>query len=239
MALVQQKVDEKSNEITAIPKILDSLVLKGCIITIDAMGCQKKIVEKIRIQEADYVIAVKGNQKMLHEDISFFFDDAQEHGFKDIEHSYCKTVDKGHGRFEVRRYWLSPAKEISERNPSWRDLNGIGMVESERHENDKVSVEKRYYIASITSDVERFAQAVRNHWGIENSQHWVLDIAFREDEQRMRIGNAAENAAILRRIALNLLKQEKTCKRGIETKRKKAGWDNDYLLKILKCSKHV
>ena len=233
LVLASQKVDEKTNEIKAIPELLESLQLKGCTVTIDAIGCQKDIVEHIRKQEADYVIAVKGNQPSLHEDVSLFFKDVKTPFFADTPHEYYKTVEKGHGRIEIRRYWLSPATEALRPGQDWKDLHSVGMVESERHINGIVTMERRYYITSITEQVTPFAQAVREHWSIENGQHWVLDIAFREDEQRMRIQNAAENAAILRRMALNLLKQEKTIKLGIKSKRKLCGWKNEYLLKVL------
>lgn len=231
--LACRKVDEKTNEITAIPELLDSLLLKGCTVTLDAMGCQKEIVQHIRKQEANYVIAIKGNQQSLHDDVKLFFQDVKTPLFEVTEHTYYKTVEKGHGRIEIRRHWLSPASEALRPGHDWKDLRSIGMVESERHVNGTVSLERRYYMTSLESQVVPFAQAVREHWGIENGQHWVLDIAFREDEQRIRIDNAAENAAILRRMALNLLKQEKTIKLGIKSKRKLCGWNNDYLLKVL------
>lgn len=233
LVLAGRKVDEKTNEITAIPELLKSLTLKGCTVTIDAMGCQKEIVEQIRKQEADYVIALKGNQGNLHDDVALFFQDIGTPIFKDTEHAYYKTVEKGHGRIETRRYWLSPASEALRPGHEWKDLHSVGIVEAEREVNGVKSRERRYYITSLKSDVESFAQAVRAHWSIENSQHWVLDIAFREDEQRIRIRNAAENAAVLRRMALNLLKQEKSIKLGVKSKRKLCGWDNDYLLKVL------
>jgi predicted transposase YbfD/YdcC len=233
LVLGLQKVDEKSNEITAIPKLLETLILKGCIVTIDAMGCQKDIVRKIREQEADYVIAVKGNQPTLHEDIQLFFEDAKRIDFAEVEHTHYKRVEKGHGRIEIRRYWLSPMVIALRPGHEWQDLRSVGMVESERQVDGKISIERRYYITSLSQEVEKFAQAVREHWGIENGQHWVLDIAFREDEQRIRLNNAAENAAVLRRMALNLLKQDKTVKLGIKSKRKLCGWNNDYLLQIL------
>ena len=233
MVLAQRKVDEKSNEITAIPKLLDELLVKGCTVTIDAMGCQKEIVEKIREQQADYVIAVKGNQKTLHDDIRTFFQDARDNAFRDIPHTYAKTVEKGHGRVEIRRYWLSPASSALLPDHGWRDVNGVGMVESERHLDGKVTVEQRYYITSFSDHAGEFARAVRAHWGIENGLHWVLDMTFREDEHRIRKNHAAENAAILRRLALNLLKQEQTLKKSIRLKRKHCSWNNDYLFQVL------
>lgn len=234
VVLGQRKVDGKSNEITAIPKLLEELVLKGCIVTIDAMGCQKEIADKIREKEADYVIALKKNQPTLYEDVELFFQDVKAKAFpEDEKPAYYKTVEKGHGRIEIRRYWLSPATDALRPGHDWRGLLGVGMVEAERHENGNISIEQRYYISSFHSHVEEFARAVRGHWGIENGQHWVLDVAFREDEQRIRIDNAAENAAILRRMALNLLKQENTVKAGIAAKRKLCGWSDAFLLTVL------
>lgn len=233
MVLAQRKVDEKSNEIVAIPKLLDDLMIKGCIVTIDAIGCQKEIVHKIREKQADYAIAVKGNQKTLHDDIRTFFNDAQSREFRDIPHTYAKTVEKGHGRVEIRRYWLSPASCALLPDHGWSDLNGVGMVEAERHLDGKVTVERRYYITSLTDNIHEFARAVRAHWGIENGLHWVLDMTFREDELRIRKRNAAQNAAILRRLALNLLKQDQSAKKSLCLKRKYCSWKDDYLLHVL------
>jgi predicted transposase YbfD/YdcC len=228
MVLGQRKVSSKTNEITVIPELLEMLMVKGCVVTIDAMGCQREIAEKIISQEADYVLAVKGNQNRLYEDIQLFF----ESPLNDRGMSY-KTVEKDHGRREIRRYWLTSEIDFLETKGDWMGLKGIGMVESERHDGEKVTKERRYYITSLPSDVKTFAQAVRRHWSIENEHHWVLDMAFREDEQRTRMGYSAENAALLRRFCLLLLKQEKTLKRGIKTKRLKASWSDQYLLKIL------
>lgn len=233
VVLAQRSIDDKSNEITAIPKLLDDLMLKGCIVTIDAMGCQKDIVDRIREQEADYVIGLKGNQPQLQDDVRVFFDDARQTQFRDIPHEYSKTVEKGHGRLEIRRYWLCPAATSIPQDHAWRDLNGIGMVEAERHVRDQVTTERRYYMCSFDTNVHEFARAVRGHWGIENGLHWVLDMAFREDQLRIRLNHAAENAAVLRHIALNLLKQETSAKCGVAAKRKMCGWDNDYLVKVL------
>jgi len=178
VVLGSRKVDDKSNEIKAIPELLALLLLKGCTVTIDAMGCQKEIAAQIRKQEADYVIAVKGNQPSLHEDISLFFADVKTSRFKDTPHTYYKTVEKGHGRIDIRRYWLSPASEALRPGQEWTDLNGVGMVESERHIGKTMTIERRYYITSHREQVAVFARAVREHWSIENGQHWVLDVAF-------------------------------------------------------------
>jgi len=234
LVLGQVKTDEKSNEITAIPQLLAMLDISGCILTIDAIGCQKKIAEKIVEQGADYTLSVKENQKGLYDDITELFDYAQEIDFVDCD--YHKTVGKGHGRIEIRECWTisSPEYLVYLRNLSaWKDLQTIVMVKSERRIGQESSTKVRYYISSLAGGAKQVLESVRGHWAIENKVHWVLDIAFREDDCRVRKGNGAQNFAILRRIALNLLKQEKTAKCGIKAKRLKAGWDQNYLLKVL------
>ena len=234
VVLGQVKVDEKSNEITAIPELLDMLEIAGCIVTIDAMGCQKKITQKVKDKQADYTIAVKGNQKGLHEDVMEIFDRARENEFANCD--YWKTEEKGHGRFEIRECWTISSPETLEHIRTladWTELQTIVMVKRERHLESKVEVEVKYYISSLTSGAQHILSTIRAHWGIENQVHWVLDIAFREDDSRLRKGNGAQNFAVLRHIALNLLKQEETSKCGIKNKRLKAGWDLDYLRKVL------
>lgn len=233
LVLGQLKSDEHSNEISAIPQLLEVLELKGCIVTLDAMGCQREIARKIVGQGADYVLAVKANQERLYEDVVDFMDTARDADFRGVSYDYHEAVDKGHGRVEVRRYWLSDDLSGVDKPQRWVGLKAIGMVESQRHLNGKVSVERRYYITSFNRGAKAFGQAVRTHWGIENSLHWVLDVSFREDESRIRRGEAAENVAILRHLAFNLLKREKTLKKGIKQKRLKAAWDEDYLAKVL------
>ena len=233
VVLGQVKTEDKSNEITAIPELLDVLALKDCIVTIDAMGCQKNIAAKIIDKDADYILALKGNQGTLHEDIKLFFQDASDTSFKDIRYDFHKTIDGDHGRIETRHYWIVSDIDWLEGKTDWKELKSIGMVESEREIGDKLTKETRYYISSLPGNAKLFGDAVRKHWGIENSLHWVLDVVFREDECRIRKGYAAENFAVLRHIALNLVREEKSIKRGVKGKRLKAGWDNDYLGKIL------
>ena len=233
IVLGQEKVDEKSNEITAIPELLSALEIQNCIITIDAMGCQRSIAKAIRDKGADYVLSLKGNQGALKEDVEQFFQHAQSCTFDGIDFDYHKTFDKDHGRLEVRECWCVSDLEWLDKKQNWAGLNTIGMVKSHRTINGKTAVEVRYYISSLEMNAKLLGSAVRQHWGIENSLHWILDIAFREDECRIRKGNAAENIGILRHIALNLLKKDKVTKAGIAARRKKAGWDNGYLLEVL------
>ena len=233
LVLGQTKTDEKSNEITAIPELLELLEISGCVVSIDAMGCQREIARVIVDKGADYVLSLKRNQGNLCEDVKDLFDGAFQLGFEDIDYDTYETVEKGHGRIETRQCWaisdLSYIRSLSE----WKSLNSVAMVRAERRIGDSVSVESRYYISSLKGDARRLLWAIRGHWGIENSLHWVLDIAFREDDSRVRKDNAPENLAVVRHIALNLLKQEKNLKVGVKAKRKKAGWDNEYLMKVL------
>lgn len=233
LVLGQVKVDGKSNEITAIPKLLSILEVSGCIVTIDAMGAQTEIAKQIIDQGADYVLSLKGNQGHLHQDVEQLFDWATKTDFKDIEHEAYQTIDKGHGRIEIRHYWLLANVEYLEDAQRWEGLKRVGMIESERRiDGQPTTTERRYYLVSLDGDVERFAYASRGHWGIENKLHWSLDVVFHEDDSRIRKGHAPENMTVIRKIALNLLAQEssKGSKKG---KRLKAGWDNDFLIRVL------
>lgn len=228
LVLGQLKVNDKSNEITAVPQLLKLLVLEGAIVTTDALNCQKDIASTIIDRGADYVLALKENHPTLYKDVELYFKTHAERC-----ESTEELVEKGHGRIESRRYWLETHIDWLEQRVEWKKLKGIGMVESRRDVNGEISFERRFYVVSVL-DIEAFSRAVRRHWHVENKLHWTLDVAFKEDLSRARIGYASENFSTLRRIALNLLKQEKTSKRGIESKRLRAGWDHDYLLKVLK-----
>jgi predicted transposase YbfD/YdcC len=230
LVLGQVKTDAKSNEITAIPELLKLLDIKGCIVTIDAMGCQRKIASEIINRDGDYVLALKGNQAHLHQAVKTYFESTD---FDITTHDFYETIDGDHGRIETRRYWTVDNIEWLENKENWPGLTSIGMVERIREVKDKVTTEISFYITSLKSDAKRFGHAVRAHWGIENSLHWSLDVTFNEDHARIRQGEGAENVAVLRHIALSLLKQEKSQKVGIANKRLKAATDEDYLFTIL------
>ncbi len=236
LVLGQIKVDEKSNEITAIPALLRLLDLAGCIVTIDAMGTQTAIAEQIVAQGADYALAVKDNQEQLAEDVAATFAEAERVQFVHVPHDYAKTVDKGHGRLETRECWTISREDYLEAlrtHAAWSGLRSVAMVRATRQKGDEISVVTRYYISSLDGHAARLLDVTRRHWGIENDLHWSLDIAFREDESRVRTGHGPENLAVLRHMALNVLKQEKSANVGIKTKRLKAGWDETYLLRLL------
>jgi predicted transposase YbfD/YdcC len=230
----QLKCEEKSNEITAIPELLRILDLEGCIVTIDAIGCQREIVKQIAEKGADYVISLKGNQGNLHRAIKDYLDWAQRRGFKEISSDYWKTLEKDHGRIEERRCWVTEVIGWLKEKQEWQNLKSVIMVEATREViGGEKTIERRYFISSLEANAKQSLKAVRGHWAIENQLHWCLDIGFREDDCRVREEKSAENLATLRHIGLNLLKQEKSCKLGIKSKRKKAGWNETYLLKVL------
>lgn len=235
LVLGQVKVDEKSNEITAIPQLLKALEITGCIITIDAMGCQKSIAEEVVEQGAEYILSLKDNQGNLFEDVKLLFDDLEESEYKAYPFDYHITVNKGHGRIETRECWtISETATLSHLRgyADWKKLNTVSRIRAQRWIGDEKSCEDRYHIASVAG-AEKVLSAVRSHWGIENELHWTLDMTFDEDRSRVRKEYGAENLAVLRHIALNLLKQEKSCKRSVRGKRLLAGWNEDYLTKVL------
>ena len=229
LVLGQQKVDDKSNEITAIPKLLLQLDIAGAVITMDAMGCQTKIATQIIQQGADYVLSLKGNQGELHDDVTTFFNSSLAPAIGNI------SYDGEHGRIETRTVRATADIQwLQERHSQWAGLNSIIAITAKRELKNKTEEETRYFISSLDAgDPKKLGHIVRAHWGVENNLHWVLDQAFDEDSHRARAGHSAVNMAVMRHIALNLIKTEKTAKVGVKTKRLKAGWDNDYLLKTL------
>lgn len=233
MLIGQRETEEKSNEITAIPELLKVLELSGCIVTIDAMGCQKNIAKAIMNKKADYVLAVKENQEVLHGDIKLYLEEQIKNGFKNAGHDYYEISEKGHGREENRKYWITKDIGWLDSLSHWDGLRSIGVVENRRTIAGQSSTERRYYITSLGSEAREFARAVRNHWRVENSCHWVLDVCFREDDCRKRVRRSAQNSAVIRRIAFNILRKDKTSKRGIKGKRLKAGWDYNFLQSLL------
>jgi len=240
LTLGQVKVDEKSNEITAIPKLLRALELEGCIVTIDAMGCQKKIAREIIEADADYCLALKGNQSTTHDEIRTFFDDlippdpSLGTPLRPPQTDYVEFVEADHGRVETRRYWITDQIGWFADTAEWEGLRSFGIVDSVREIGDSHSFERRCFLLSIPPDANTFAKACRGHWGVENPLHWTLDVTFREDNSRARSGHAPENLAALRRLALNAIKSNKSQpKLSVRSRRLMAAWNHDYLASLL------
>lgn len=232
LVLAQEATSEKSNEITAIPKLLELLELKGCIVTLDAMGCQKAITSQIIEQGADYVIGLKGNQGTLHEDVTDFFDAARAADFKAINYDFREETDSGHGRIETRRYWISEDLSSLSTVSEWRGLRSIGLVERECWQDDKKTVETRFFIGSIAPDAKCFAHAVRGHWGVENPLHWRLDVVFGDDASQIRKDNGPAIMTCIRQLCLNLFENEPSSL-SMAKKKRKAAWNDDYRAKVL------
>ena len=209
------------------------LALAGRVVTIDAMGCQTAIARTIDARGGDYVLSLKGNQTRLHDDIRTFFADARAHAFQGLPHTTAETVDGDHGRIEVRRAWATDDLAWLADRRRWPGLRSVVCVEAARTVGDHTTREPRFFISSLPPDAAHLARVVRSHWAIENSLHWVLDVAMHQDQTRIRTGHAPENLAILHHLALNLLKQDRTEKLGIKNKRLAAGWDHDYLLRVI------
>jgi predicted transposase YbfD/YdcC len=229
----QRKVDEKSKAMLAMPQLLPLLDIKGAVVTSDAMGCQKESAKTMTEQEADEVLALTANHPTLSEAVPLWLKEARATGCAGSEPAYHATVDGAHGRLETRRYGITSALAWLGATASWANLPSVGMVESCREIGATVQIDTRYFLTSLPAQAVRFAQAVRQHWGVENSLHWVLDVSFQEDACRIRKEKGAQTFAVLRHIALNLLRREPHHKRGIKARRKRAGWDRDYLVQVL------
>lgn len=236
LVLAQMVVDEQSNEITALPDLLRCLALAGCVVTIDAMGCQRQIAQQILDQEGTYVLALKENQGTLHDEVQASFATARAEDFAGVHHDAATTVEQGHGRIETRHAWVIDDLAVLDwlqTRHAWPGLQAIGLVRGERRIGTERTVEDRYYLLSHPLAARAFGDAVRSHWGIENQLHYVLDVTFHEDQSRIRAGYAAENVAVLRHIALNLLRQQTVKRKSIKGRRLKAAWDPDFLLQVL------
>lgn len=231
VVLGQEKTTDKSNEITAIPELLEVLALKGCIVTIDAMGCQREIASKIVSKKADYVLALKGNQGHFHEETKTFFTTAIEAGFKEVEHDFHEEYDSGHGRLEHRQCWVINPKQFPgsfNHIEKWARLECLVMVKTRREMPDKTTEDTRFYIASINNGAKKLLNIVRKHWLVENALHWTLDVTFREDESRIRKDAAPENYAIVRHMALNVIKSDSSIKASVKRKRAMAALSDDF-----------
>ena len=234
LVLGHRATAEKSNEITAVPELLRTLELAGGIVTVDALNCQKTSAKEISEADADYVLARKGNHGTAHAEVKSFLEDARQRNFAGVAHDFVETVDKEHGRWEIRRDWISEQIDWFADRPQWEKLRTVAMVEAERHDGSHGSVERRFYLCSVPPAAKLLAHAVRRHWGIENQRHWVLDVPMGEDQCRVRTGHAAENLATLRRIALNLQRRDKRSTLSIKSKQLKASWNHAYLQSLLK-----
>ncbi len=232
LVLGQEATDEKSNEITAIPKLLALLELKGCIVTIDAMGCQRAIAAQIIEQEGDYVLGLKGNQGDLHKAVEDFFITAEANQFSGVIHDYKEELDKDHGRLEIRRYWVTEPLCTLTNIQDWKGLRSIGMVERECQQGDIKTIERRYFINSIPAQAKRFAHAVRGHWGIENPLHWRLDVVLGDDASRIRKGNGPAMMTSIRHLCMNLFERESSSV-SLAKKRRKAAWNDEYRAKVM------
>ncbi len=233
LLLGQMKTENKSNEITTIPKLLDTIDIKGATITIDAAGAQKKIVEKIRDLEGDYVIALKGNQGHLHDEARNFFEQARATQYEGCDCTVAKAIEKGHGRIEEREVIVTSLLDWLDCREGWRDLKTLIEITSRREVKGKVSMGRRYYISNLAMTAEKAMSIIRSHWSIENHLHWAMDVLFREDDCTVSTGNAAENFALFRRMAQSVLQAEAGGTKGIAMRRRKAGWDDDYAIKLL------
>jgi len=235
IALGQLKVEGKSNEITALPALLKMLDVKGCVVTMDAMGCQKDLAKQVIEQGGDYVFCLKENQGSLHEETQYFFEEAQKMGFANVPYRYHQSLEKDHGRIETRRCWMVEETAIQwlDKQDQWPGLASIAAIEAQRRIGKKTTKETRYFISSLTGSAVQLAEAARKHWGIENSLFWVLDVTMNEDGSRIRKDHAPENMALLRRLALNLIKKAKPAKKSVRGSIKRAGWDNSFLETIL------
>lgn len=233
LVLGQVKSSEHSNEITAIPALLELLKVNGCIVTIDAEGCQTDIAKKIIEKKADYVLAVKANQPQLLEQTKEFFDDITTDDLDESWIETCRKIDKGHGRLEIRQYYHTDEIAALPRVKEFAGATSIGMVRATRQTNGKRTTSVRYYISSLPMDAQRFAHAVRSHWSVENSLHWTLDMSLREDDSRMRSGYSAENFAMLRRFAIGLMRRDTTSKRSLKGRRRRCGYADEYLERLL------
>ena len=232
LVLGQEVTDEKSNEITAIPKLLALLELKGCIVTIDAMGCQRAIAKQVIDQGGHYVLGLKGNQGALHEAVEDFFTTAQANQFAGVVYDYVEEVEKDHGRLEIRRYWITGALRTLPDTQNWKGLCSIGMVERECLQEDTRTVEQRYFINSIPAQAKPFAHAVRGHWGVENPLHWRLDVVLGDDASRIRKGHGPAIMTSIRHLCMNLFEREASSM-SLAKKRRKAAWNDDYRAKVI------